>query len=277
MSANVDAARRELAALSERYAHLRLDRWAPVPKEIDAAIAADAALADAAQRARVGMVSDVVRRIGQFLSEPILPRYMRALLHAPRERFVLPEDIALSADDFPLALDRAGHATVSAPHAYLLTYDLLALGEGEHLLELGTGTGYGAALAREIIGRAGHVASIEIDPVLAARARVLIDLLEGDVAPRRISLFEGDASELAVTVLRAIPGPRPPLKVAVTYALPAAPEALLRALPEGARLVAPIVEADGAAEEQQLVLWEKRGGTIAESAHGAVRYVAERH
>jgi len=278
-SVDVPAARHELAAIAARYARPGRDRWEPVPNEIDAAIAADVALAGAARRARVGMVNDVIRRVGSLLSERLLPRYTGALLRAPRERFVLPEDIALSADDTPLPLDREGLATVSAPHAYLLTYDLLELDEGDHLIELGTGTGYGAAVAREIIGVAGQIVSLEIDPLLAARARRLISLLEDDAEPGRITLFEGNAHLIAPSLLRSIPEPRPPIRVAVTYALPAVPEELIAVLPEGGRLVAPLMSSSDptlSPGEQQLLRWEKRGGEVRTSAHGAVRYVTER-
>jgi protein-L-isoaspartate(D-aspartate) O-methyltransferase len=280
-SADVAAARHELSALAARYARPGRHRWEPVPPELDAAIAADVALAGAARRARVGMVHDVIQRVGSLLSERLLPRYTDALLRAPRERFVLPEDIAVSADDTPLPLDREGLATVSAPHAYLLTYDLLELGEGDHLIELGTGTGYGAAVARELIGPDGRIVSLEIDPQLAARARRLIGLLDDDDAePGRITLFEGDAHLIAPPLLRSIPEPRSPIKVAVTYALPAVPEELIAVLPEGGRLVAPVtspLDRSLNLGEQQLLRWEKRAGEVRTSAHGAVRYVTARH
>jgi protein-L-isoaspartate(D-aspartate) O-methyltransferase len=302
-----EAARRELRVLASSYARARSDRWGKVPFEIDAAIAADVALAEAAFSARSGLLHEVPRRLGPFLLEPALvPRYLDALRCVPRERFVLPEDIALSADDAPLPLDREGLATVSAPHAYLLTYALLQLSEGDHLLELGTGTGYGAAIASEIVGPSGRVDSIEIDPDLAARALRLQSLLQGG-RPRRITLYQGDACVIAPLLLRSLPEPRPPIKVGVTFALHAVPSALVAALPEGARLVAPVAcpaeitssptgGADGDAGEsdakasrpppseghadqdpQHLVLWEKRDGSIHKSSHGAVRYVTERH
>src|SRR5690349_5069304 len=94
-SVDVAAARQELAARAARYARGEHERWEPVPEALDAAIAADVALADAARRARVGMVHSVVQRVGALLSERLLPLYTDALLRAPRERFVLPEDIAL--------------------------------------------------------------------------------------------------------------------------------------------------------------------------------------
>jgi protein-L-isoaspartate(D-aspartate) O-methyltransferase len=265
---------------------MRPDRWAPVPPEIDAAVAADAALAEAAHRARFQLTEDVIHRVGTALPVPLLPRYLDSVLRAPRERFVLPEDIALSAHDSPLPLDREGLATVSAPHAYLLSYGLLQLGYGDHLLELGTGTGYGAAIAREIIGPSGRITSIEIDPHLARRARLLLGLLE-EGARSQITLFAGDAREIAPTLLQTLAGPHPPIKVAVTFALHSIPALLVDLLPEGARLVAPVAAASEPDaprppdrdhdEVQQLVLWERRGGTVQRSVHGAVRYVTERH
>ena len=82
----------------------------------------------------------------------------------PRERFVRPGDVDRSTEDMPLPLDDEGLATVSAPHAYLLSFRLLGLAPGDALVELGSGTGYGAALASFIVGPHGRVLTIEIDP-----------------------------------------------------------------------------------------------------------------
>jgi protein-L-isoaspartate(D-aspartate) O-methyltransferase len=270
----------QLAALARRYA--RVDqRWLPVPAELDAAIAADAGLAAAARAARVGLVGELA---GHFTFRE---RLLEAMLAVPRERFVLPEDIAASADDTPVALDGAGHATVSAPHAYLLTYELLELAEGDHYLELGTGTGYGAALARRIVGPRGSVTSIEIDPALHARARRLlgVDDAASDGEPGRdagVTLLLGDGRTLARRILSADLGGVGgagrasgviPRRIAFTYALREAPVEIEGVLPEGARLVAPVGDSG---EGQELVRVERRGGGLRREGHGAVRYVAER-
>jgi SAM-dependent methyltransferase len=189
-------AERALEALAERYDRVRPSRWAPVPEALDQAIAADVALGEAARRARRHLPEEVESRLCPFLPAASVRPYEGALLTVPRERFVLPEDLALSAIDTPLSLDQKGNATISAPHAYLLTFALLDLREGDHLLELGTGTGYGAALALSFLGPRGHVTSIEIDPVLAERARRILaspDLGGGD----RLTLVEGDALAFA--------------------------------------------------------------------------------
>jgi len=280
--AHTDGHAASLAARAARFARPRAERWNPVPPELDAAIAADVELAAAARRSRVRLCAALAQRFH------FRDRLLDPVLRAPRERFVLPEDIGESADDTPLPLDDRGQATVSAPHAYLLTYDLLQLAEGDHLLELGTGTGYGAALARRLVGPRGHVTSIEIDPALHARA---VRLLTADAAVDEpvagVTLLCGDGRALAARILsgRGVPdaGPLPgapgstswaiPRRIAVTYALRESPVELERLLPEGARLVAPI----GATPElQELVRVERQGGALRREHHGAVRYVTER-
>jgi len=257
-----------LAAAAARYG--RGPRWGPVPADLDAEIAADQELATAARHAREKLCATLAQRMGELPTH-----YFTAVLEVPRERFVLPADLAQSADDAPLPLDPMGNATVSAPHAYLLTYGLLELRRGDRLVELGTGTGYGAALAREIVGPAGWVTTVEIDPVLHERAHRLLGATEGVVGAddRRAgaTVICGDARRLAPELIAA-DSKRPP-KVAITYALTELHPAFETALPEGGRLVAPV----GATEEQQeLLRIERRASVLWQTSHGAVRYVLER-
>lgn len=269
MRGDHEPTRSDLAAAAGRFSRARSERWAPVPAELDRAIAADRTLAEVARGARLPLLRAAGQRLAGLVSAEVLARYAEALLAVPRERFVLPEEIGASADDAPSPLDAAGLATVSAPHAYLLTYGLLGLDEGDHLLELGTGTGYGAALASHVVGPRGRVTSIEIDPELHARALRL--LAQPDTrGPAPVTLLAGDARALAPQHMAPSGWP---LRVAVTYALPAVPERLLALLPEGGRLVAPV----GAGEEdQRLARWVRQGGALVRTNHGGVRYVAER-
>jgi len=212
-------------------------------------------LREVARGCRLALVDSVARQLGPFED-----RHLTALLEVPRERFVRPEDIERSADDIPLALDPAGLATISAPHAYLLSYRLLRLAPGDHLVELGTGSGYGAALAAFIVGSEGSVVTFEIDPDLAAWARrTLAD-------EPNVRIVEGDGIESAGQWGNA-------RKVAITFAIERLPSAWLDALPEGGALVAPVGALD---RDQQLVLATKRLGRIVETGHGAVRYVKNR-
>jgi protein-L-isoaspartate(D-aspartate) O-methyltransferase len=212
-------------------------------------------LREVARGCRLALVDAVARQLGPFDE-----RQLMALLEVPRERFVRIEDVERSAEDIPLALDPAGLATISAPHAYLLSYRLLRLAPGDHLVELGTGSGYGAALAAFIVGSAGKVVTIEIDPDLAAWARRTLS------DEPNVQVVEGDAIESAQQWGDAH-------KVAITFAVERLPAAWLEALPEGGLLVAPVGALD---RDQRLVLVTKRQGRIAETDHGAVRYVKNR-
>jgi protein-L-isoaspartate(D-aspartate) O-methyltransferase len=212
-------------------------------------------LGEVARGCRLALVDTVERQLGPFDK-----RFLDALLEVPRERFVRPDDVARSADDTPLPLDDEGMATISAPHAYLLSFRLLELTEGDGLIELGTGSGYGAALAAFIVGRPGRVVTFEIDPVLVAWAR---RTLSGE---RNVTVAEGDA-------ITSAPRWEGAKKVVATFAVAAIPPAWLAALPEGGALVAPVGLPD---REQRLVLVTKRGGVVTQSDHGAVRYVKNR-
>ncbi len=190
---------------------------------------------------------------------PFDPRHLEALVEVPRERFVRPEDLAHALDDAPLQLDEPGLATISAPHAYLLSFRLLDLAEGDSLLELGSGSGYGAALAAHIVGP-GRVVTIEIDPELAARARSLLGPLPN------VTVLEGDA-------MSRIDAWGEANKVVCTFAVRSLPAPWLEALREGTVLVAPVGARNS---DQRLVRVTCEAGEIRVSDHGAVRYVNNR-
>ncbi len=212
-------------------------------------------LREVARGCRLALVDAVAKQLG-----PFDPRHLDALLEVPRERFVQPVDIERSADDIPLPLDASGLATISAPHAYLLSYRLLGLAPGDRLVELGTGSGYGAALAAFIVGPEGRVLTFEIDPNLASLGRVS---LRGD---SNVEVVVADAVESAARWGGAT-------KVAVTFAVESLPAAWLAALPDRGQLVAPVGAPD---RDQRLALVTKRRGRIIETDHGSVRYVKNR-
>jgi protein-L-isoaspartate(D-aspartate) O-methyltransferase len=212
-------------------------------------------LREVARGCRLPLVESIDRQLGRFP-----PAHLRALLEVPRERFVRPDDVVRSADDTPLPLDDEGLATISAPHAYLLSFRLIQLAPGDSLVELGTGSGYGAALASFIVGPAGRVVTFEIDACLADWAtRTLADC-------PNVTVVHRDAMTSALDWGRAT-------KAVVTFAVDALPAAWLNALPEGGMLVAPV----GAREkDQRLILVKRDSGRFVESEHGAVRYVKNR-
>ena len=219
-------------------------------------------LREVARGCRLRLVESVERNLG-----PFDPLHLQALLEVPRERFVRPDEIDRSAQDVPLPLDSEGLATISAPHAYLLSYRLLGLTTGDTLVELGTGSGYGAALAAFIVGLEGRVITFEIDAELAAWARRLLFPRGGrEREPPNMRVVEADAMQSASQWGDA-------RKVVVTFAVEALPHQWLQALPEGGVLVGPVGPREG---DQRLVLAAKRRGRVVESDHGAVRYVRNR-
>jgi len=212
-------------------------------------------LREVARGCRLRLVESVEQELG-----PFDPRHLDALLEVPRERFVRFDDLERSADDVPLPMDANGLASISAPHAYLLSYRLLGLEPGDALVELGAGSGYGAALAAFVVGGDGRVVTFEIDPELAARA---IGRLSDQA---NVRVIERDAMVSAPQWDGA-------KKVSVTFAVASLPGVWLDAIPEGGKLVAP-VGPQGA--DQRLILVTKSAGATFQADHGAVRYVSNR-
>ncbi len=218
-------------------------------------------------RQRQELAEKIDAQLGPF--DPLLLEALRAV---PRERFVRDGDEARSAEDVPLPLDDDGLATVSAPHAYCLSYRLLALRPGDTLIELGTGTGYGAALASFIVGPSGQVLTIEIDEHLYARARTLLAPLSN------VTVLRHDAIESAPLwgdlCAHAAAGS---VKVVCTFALDELPSPWLRALPDRGVLVAPVAASGrSGGRDQVLVRVTRQGGALRTTSHDSVRYVKNR-
>lgn len=246
--------RRKMARLSSQQ---RLDWLNSLATELGGVDSPDTVRAQELREVARGCRLALVEAVSQHLG-PFDDRYLAAVLEVPRERFVRRGDVQRSAEDTPLPLDAAGLATISAPHAYLLSFRLLELAPGDNLIELGTGSGYGAALAAFIVGAQGRVLSFEIDPELAGWAARNL------ASQPNVSVVVGDA----VTNAQQWRGAA---KVVVTFAIEGWPEAWLDALPEGGTIVAPV-----GGTEQRLVRTVRRRGRIIQTEHGAVRYVRNR-
>lgn len=241
----------EYAVLARAVARERLDE-----DRLLARLMTDDRLRAAAARRRALLAASVEEELGPFAVEQLA-----ALREVPRERFVRPADIERALDDVPLPLDDAGQSTISAPHAYLLSFRLVKLRSDDALVELGSGSGYGAALASAIVGERGSVTSFEIDPTLAARAKRLV----GDRPNVRVEHLDAMESVHRWGTAR---------KVVCTFAVRPLPEAWLKALPPGGVLVAPVGPRD---QDQRLVRVERLpGGELVSTDHGGVRYVSNR-
>lgn len=188
------------------------------------------------QREREEKVRWLVRH-GFLRSE----RIKAAMLKVGREDFIprLYRDYAYQEVPLPLPGE---NATISCPHSYPLFYEALGLAEGHRLLEVGLGSGYGAALAREIVGDSGLVVSLEIDPLTFDFARHNLESL----GYSDIVLVKEDGG-------LGWPERAPYDRICVTAACPRVPPPLVEQLVPGGRLAVPVMTAEG----QDLVLMEK--------------------
>jgi len=202
-----------------------------------------------ASEARARMVAD------QLLTRDIRDQRVLAAMNAvPRERFVPERERDLAYRDGPLSIG-AGQ-TISQPYIVARMVELLHVGPGDRVLEVGTGSGYAAAVLAEIGCR---VTSIERDPGLAGDARRrLADLGYAD----RVDVRTGDGS-LGLTDGAPWDG------IVVAAAAPAVPPALREQLGDGRRLVIPV----GSRRDQQLMVVERHGNEWVETSDGAVVFV----
>jgi len=175
------------------------------------------------------------------------PKVERAMLTVPRELFV-PDNVREYAyDDRPLPIGYG--QTISAPSIVAHMTELLDPKPGDKVLEVGTGSGYQAAILAEIVTPGGHVWSIERIPELAEFAK---RNLERTGYADRVTIIVGDGS------LGYEPA-APYDKIMVTAAAPKVPEPLIKQLKPGGRLVAPI----GPLPFQVLIVLDKAlDGTI---------------
>jgi protein-L-isoaspartate(D-aspartate) O-methyltransferase len=189
------------------------------------------------------------------------PRIKAALLKVRREDFIPREYRDYAYEEVPLPLPGAA-ATISCPHSYPLFYEPLGLDRGQRFLEIGAGSGYGAAIAREVVGDEGRVISVEIDPVTRDFARR--NLQRAGYHDVMVALGDG---------WRGYPEAAPYDRVAVTAACPEMPPALVAQLASGGRAIAPLLDRG----RQMLTLVTKQAdGTTRSDAICEVLYVALR-
>lgn len=106
---------------------------------------------------------------------PMSEAVERALRALPREAFLPGTDLdrVYSGTVVPTKWDAGGTAISSSSEVGVMAVmaDQLGLAEGQHVLEIGSGTGYNAAMLASIVGERGRVTTVDIDPELAASAR----------------------------------------------------------------------------------------------------------
>lgn len=180
------------------------------------------------------------------------PEVLRAMKKVPRHLFV-PEDIRDHAYE-DRALPVGYGQTISQPYVVAAMTEALQARPGMKVLEIGTGTGYQAAILAEM---GLKVFTIEIIPELAKSARERLEKL----GYRGITVIEGDG-------YKGYPQEAPFDRIIVTAAPPEVPQALKEQLAVGGRLVIPVGEFD-----QDLIVLEKKPDGFVSSYLFPVRFV----
>ena len=181
------------------------------------------------------------------------PRVLTALLSVPRHAFVPPQYVADAYKDQPLAIGEG--QTISQPFMVGSMTEALELSSSDRVLEIGTGSGYQAAvlslLAREVF-------TIESRPELGRAARERLARL--GYANVRVEIADGTLGWPAESPFNAI---------VVTAAAPRVPQPLLEQLADGGRLVLPV----GPPETQELLRIRRRGTDIVTECFYQCRFV----
>jgi protein-L-isoaspartate(D-aspartate) O-methyltransferase len=181
-------------------------------------------------------------------------RVLAAMAAVPRERFVPAESRNLAYADRAVPIG-AGQ-TISQPLMVALMTQLLDPPPGCRVLEIGTGSGYQAAV---LAAMGCDVLGIERLPELAEAARERMQTL---TFGNRVEIRIGDGS-------LGWPADAPWSRIIVAAAAPAVPDALVAQLADGGRLVIPV----GGRREQALLLVERRGAELATTNHGPCVFV----
>ena len=211
---------------------------------------------DAARRAR--LIAEIERDAALTADSTgrarLDARVIAAMAKVPRDRFVPPELRAQAWDNRPLPI---GHEqTISQPFIVALMTDLLNPKPGQRVLEIGTGSGYQAAVLAELVGK---VYTIEIVAPLAERAAALL----AELGYRNVEVRTGDG-------YRGWPEAAPFDGILVTAAPPAVPQPLIDQLAVGGRMVIPVGREWSA---QDLLVIEKQPSGVVRRAALPVRFV----
>lgn len=182
------------------------------------------------------------------------PRVLSAMREIPRHEFVPEAQRQEAYDDRPLSI---GHGqTISQPYIVAFMTEQLAAKPTDRVLEVGTGSGYQAAVLARLVA---EVYSIEIVEPLAKRAAA--DLARLGFNNVKVKAGDGYAGW---------PEAAPFDAVIVTCAPDHVPEPLIAQLKENGRMIIPVGEEGGV---QELYLLEKRGGAVQKKAVLPVRFV----
>jgi protein-L-isoaspartate(D-aspartate) O-methyltransferase len=181
------------------------------------------------------------------------PRVLQVCREVPRERFAPPELAARAHEDSALPI--AAGQTISQPYMVATMSEALALRGTERVLEIGTGSGYQAAILSRL---AAHVYTVERHRELSERARIIChELGYTNISFRLVEASQGWAEEAPFDAIM------------VTAGAPQVPADLLAQLGPDGRMVIPV----GLEDAQTLLLIEKHPEGIQETAITPCRFV----
>jgi protein-L-isoaspartate(D-aspartate) O-methyltransferase len=198
--------------------------------------------------AREAMVRDQLQRRG--ITDT---RVLQAMRDVPRHLFVPPECLRDAYSDRPLPI--AEGQTISQPYMVAVMVQSLSLYNNARILEVGTGSGYQAAVLSRL---ATQVYTMEYFPVLAEQAQAILDRL----GYTNVQVIIGDGS-------MGLPQYSPYDGIVVPAAAPQVPAPLIEQLGEGGRLVIPV----GEVAEQELLIITRRSNSYTRERSVSCRFV----
>lgn len=195
----------------------------------------------------------LIKGLEFYISEE---KVREAMLRVPRHKFIPEYEREEAYIDAPL--DIGYGQTISAPHMVAIMCELLELSEGHKVLEIGSGSGYNAAVMGELVGKSGHVYTVERIEPLVHFARENLK----ETGYNNVTLILEDGS---MGYSRYAPYDR----ISVTCAAPHVPEPLLEQLKPGGIMVIPV----GNYSQELLRIKKDSEGNIHKEKKGGVVFV----
>jgi len=185
------------------------------------------------------------------------PQVEVAMRRVPREDF-LPNDIRDEAYvDTPLPIGEG--QTISAPHMVAIMAEQLDLKPGQKILEIGAGSGYHAAVCADVVGREGHIYTIER---IASLARTAENNLKRAGYSDTVTVIFGDGT-------KGLPEHAPFDRIFVAAGAPDIPAPLTEQLADGGKLLVPV----GGRFYQDLIRVERKGQELQKENLGGCVFV----
>jgi protein-L-isoaspartate(D-aspartate) O-methyltransferase len=173
-------------------------------------------------------------------------RVLQAMMKVKRALFVPEKCKSMAYADMPLPI---GHGqTISAPHMVAIMVQLLDLREGMKVLDIGTGSGYHAAVMAQLVGSTGYIYSVEIIPELVKMAGENLKV----AGIENVTVIQGDGS-------LGLPEYAPYDRINVAASAPEVPKPLMDQLAKGGKMAVPV-----GSYYQELVLVTKEDGSTSQ-------------